>query len=104
MENVHTWHKLKYFRSHYGGESIFGLFNQFLYWKWHFKTTHNSLDSLAKWGCWEKNHTLIESVRNMFFSARLVSKMFWIKAIALVIYVQKRILKYAIGDITLEGI
>jgi hypothetical protein len=32
MENVHTWHKLKYFRSHYGGESIFGLFNQFLYW------------------------------------------------------------------------
>jgi hypothetical protein len=29
MENVHTWHKLKYFRSHYGGESIFGLFNQF---------------------------------------------------------------------------
>jgi hypothetical protein len=40
----------------------------------------------------------------MFFSARRVSKMFWIKAIALVIYVQKRILKYAIGDITLEGI
>ncbi len=40
----------------------------------------------------------------MFFSARLVSEMFWTKAIALVTYVQKKILKYAIGDITLEEI
>jgi len=75
MVEHQTWHKLKCLRFDNGGKFMFGQFNQFCIEHGILKQ-FTILYTPKQNGVVERsNYTLIESVRNMFFSVRL-NKMF----------------------------